>query len=61
MTMRMRKVLFWIHLFIGCIGGIVILIMSLTGVLLMYERQMLESVDRGPVRSPRLPRQRVCR
>src|SRR5690606_2251171 len=40
-----RKILFWCHLTAGVAAGIVILIMSVTGVLLAYERQMLEWAD----------------
>jgi uncharacterized iron-regulated membrane protein len=36
-----RKTIFWTHLALGVSAGIVILMMSLTGVLLTYERQML--------------------
>ncbi len=43
----MRKVLFWIHLAVGSIAGIVILIMSITGVLLTYEKQVIAWTDRG--------------
>jgi uncharacterized iron-regulated membrane protein len=43
----MRKLLFWTHLICGSAAAIVILILSVTGVLLMYERQMLEWADRG--------------
>lgn len=39
----MRSIFFWLHLAAGCMGGAVILIMSVTGVLLTYERQILES------------------
>lgn len=35
-----RKVIFWCHLVTGVIGGIIVLIMSVTGVLLMYEKQI---------------------
>lgn len=35
-----RKILFWSHLVAGCAGGLVILLMCATGVLLTYERQM---------------------
>jgi uncharacterized iron-regulated membrane protein len=38
--MKLRKSLFWIHLAAGCVAGIAILIMSVTGVLLAYERQL---------------------
>lgn len=40
-----RKVLFWTHLTVGVIGGLVILIMSATGVLLMYEKQITAWAD----------------
>ena len=45
--MQFRKLLFWLHLIAGCLGGLVILIMSFTGVLLTYERQILARVERG--------------
>ena len=37
----LRKGIFWIHLICGVIAGLVILMMSATGVLLTYERQIL--------------------
>ncbi len=40
-----RKVLFWCHLAVGVIGGVVILIMSVTGVLLTYEKQITAWAD----------------
>ena len=40
-----RKILFWCHLTIGVIAGLVILIMSVTGVLLAYERQITYWAD----------------
>ncbi len=36
-----RKVLFWSHLVCGVVSSLVILMMSVTGVLLTYERQIL--------------------
>jgi uncharacterized iron-regulated membrane protein len=45
MKSGIRKIIFWLHLICGIAAGVVILIMSVTGVLLMYERQMLESAD----------------
>lgn len=45
--MTFRKVLFWLHLITGTIAGIVILIMSITGVVLMYEKQIIRWTDRG--------------
>ena len=41
----MRKILFWLHLCLGIVAGVVILIMSLSGVLLMYEKQMVAWMD----------------
>lgn len=41
-----RKILFWSHLITGSITGIIILIMSVTGVLLTYEKQMINWSDR---------------
>src|SRR5690606_14959611 len=40
-TRMFRKALFWIHLACGVVTGLVILMMSITGVVLTYERQMI--------------------
>lgn len=40
-----RKIIFWCHLTAGVAAGIVILIMSVTGVLLAYERQLTYWAD----------------
>ena len=40
-----RKILFWAHLITGVFVGIVVLIMSVTGVLLTYQRQMTAWAD----------------
>jgi uncharacterized iron-regulated membrane protein/flavodoxin len=42
-----HKILFWSHLIAAVTAGAVILIMSATGVILMYERQMLAYAERG--------------
>ena len=42
----LHKIIFWSHLLAGIIGGIVIFIMSATGVILMYERQLVEYAER---------------
>ena len=42
----LRDALFWLHLAFGIGAGIVIFLMSATGVLLMYERQITEWSDR---------------
>ena len=41
----MRKVFFWLHLISGTVAAIVIFIMSVTGVILAFERQILESFE----------------
>ena len=54
----MRRVLFWIHLTAGSAAGLVILMMSVTGVLLTYERQIIawaESNVRSTAGTNRLP------
>ncbi|MGA9463590.1 MAG: PepSY-associated TM helix domain-containing protein [Terracidiphilus sp.] len=40
-----RAVLFWAHLAVGCVAGLVILAMSVTGVLLAFERQINAVAD----------------
>jgi uncharacterized iron-regulated membrane protein len=47
-----RKILFWSHLACGVTAGLVILMMSFTGVLLTYERQILAWVERSDYVSP---------
>jgi uncharacterized iron-regulated membrane protein len=42
---RLRSVLFWLHLSCGVVAGVVILIMSVTGVLLTYQRQITAWAD----------------
>ena len=44
--MKLRPIIFWTHLVTGVLAGLVILMMSATGVLLMYERQILELAER---------------
>ena len=62
--MKLRKLIFWLHLIAGISTGLVVLIMSITGVLLAYEKQIISWVDRdlraGPAPSltaKRLPMQ----
>lgn len=50
--MKLRPIIFWSHLAIGVTAGLVILMMSVTGVLLTYERQFLEWADQQYVTSP---------
>lgn len=48
----LRRTIFWAHLACGVTAGLVILMMSATGVLLTYERQMLEAAERRLVSEP---------
>src|SRR5688572_5059762 len=43
--MQLRTLIFWPHLVAGVLAGAVILVMSITGVLLTYERQMIAWSD----------------
>ena len=45
--MTLRTLIFWPHLVAGVAAGLVILLMSVTGVLLTYERQMIAWADSG--------------
>lgn len=40
-----RTVVFWLHLTLGCVAGLVILTMAVTGILLAFERQINDKVD----------------
>ncbi len=57
--MKIRTVFFWAHLIGGVTAGIVILIMSLTGALLTYERQLIEWSDRAFRVAPSAEAQRL--
>ena len=55
-----RKTVFWVHLGCGVLTGLVVLMMSVTGVILTYERQMLAWQTREfyadpPAAAERLP------
>lgn len=47
-----RRGIFWLHLSCGIVAGAVVLIMSVTGVILTYERQMLAWEDRAYFAEP---------
>ncbi|MCP5528642.1 MAG: PepSY domain-containing protein [Verrucomicrobiales bacterium] len=44
--MRVRKIIFWLHLLCGILAGVVIAIMSATGVAIAFEHEILEWTDR---------------
>jgi uncharacterized iron-regulated membrane protein len=43
--LTLRKGIFWLHLLAGTIAGIVVLVMSVTGVVLTYEKQITAFAD----------------
>ena len=49
---NVRRIVFWLHLATGVSAGAVVLIMSVTGVLLTYEKQMLRWADTRTYRQP---------
>ena len=50
--MTIRKVIFWLHLIVGLTMGAFIFAMSLTGVLLTYERQMSRWAENAAIEAP---------
>jgi uncharacterized iron-regulated membrane protein len=42
---QLRRIFFWCHLFAGVVAAVIIFIMSVTGVLLTYERQIISWAD----------------
>jgi uncharacterized iron-regulated membrane protein len=47
-----RSTIFWLHLICGVLVGLVVLMMSVTGVILTYERQMLAWAERATFPAP---------
>jgi uncharacterized iron-regulated membrane protein len=48
----MRKILFWSHLAAGVTAGLIVVVMSFTGVLLAFEKQCVAWFERGSFRLP---------
>src|ERR1044072_7972881 len=44
--MKLRTIVFWLHLTAGLVVGAIVLVMSVTGVLLAFERQLTEWAER---------------
>lgn len=44
--MSLRKVIFWLHLIAGAVAGIIILVMSATGVALAFEKEIIAWAER---------------
>ncbi len=47
-----RKSIFWAHLAIGLLAGVLVLMMSVTGVLMAFERQIVERADGFNISAP---------
>lgn len=60
-----RKIIFWTHLITALLAGVIIFVMSVTGALLSFERQMIEYSERdaryvqAPAGTERLSPQRI--
>jgi len=56
-----RKTLFWLHLVAGLVAGVVIFIMSITGVALAYEKDLIDWAERDARRvdAPGAPSERL--
>lgn len=50
--MKIRKTFFWLHLILGCSAALFVLLMSITGVALTYERQMIKAAERADYVKP---------
>ncbi|TMM45403.1 PepSY-associated TM helix domain-containing protein [Colwellia ponticola] len=50
--MNLRKTFFWLHLLLGCSAAIFIFLMSITGVALTYERQLIKAAERADYAAP---------
>ena len=61
----MRKILFWLHLSAGVTVGLIVILMSFTGVLLAFEKQWVAWLDRGAFRvanaQPAMPLEELLR
>ncbi|TPH18135.1 PepSY-associated TM helix domain-containing protein [Litorilituus lipolyticus] len=50
--MNIRKIFFWFHLILGCSAALFIFLMSVTGVALTYERQMIQIAEQSDYVTP---------
>ena len=46
MNGKFRKILFWLHLIAGVVAGVIIFIMSATGVALAFEKEIIAWAER---------------
>jgi uncharacterized iron-regulated membrane protein len=54
LSVKFRKIIFWSHLLLGALAGIVILVMSFTGICLAFESQILGWAEH-PARNVSMP------
>ena len=47
--MSFRKIVFWLHLVLGLLVGVVVGIMSFTGVIIAFEHEIIERIDRDAI------------
>jgi uncharacterized iron-regulated membrane protein len=52
--MKIRPILFWFHLIVGITAGTIVLSMSVSGILIAYERQIMEWIEHD-IRSVQVP------
>lgn len=45
--MKLRSIIFWAHLAIGLVVGSIVLLMSITGILMAFERQLIDVAESG--------------
>lgn len=45
--MKLRSIVFWAHLALGIAVGSIVLVMSVTGILMAFERQLIEVAESG--------------
>ncbi len=48
MILKLRSVLFWMHLAVGVVVGLFILNMAASGILIAYQKQIVQAVEQGP-------------
>ena len=59
-SLPLRQIIFWLHLVTGIVAGLIIFVMSVTGVLLAFERQIVAFAERD-VRTGQPPAPGVSR
>lgn len=63
--MSIRKIVFWMHLATGLSAGLIVVVMSATGIAMAFEREILQWIDRdvrhvaAPANTPRMTLDRL--